>query len=698
MTRTAIASLFVLAICSQLTEAGTNVALGKKVTLGNGFSVQGNGALLVDGQNAESSSNAPTWYLVDADCSFSVYAEIDLGAQYDISEVHVWQLLDNGSSAAYCGQRLELSTTGLFIGEQSTPWNTGPSYGSVETSSGKLVAQNPGTFRFVRYYTSKSNLDNYARISEISVIGTLASPKNLAKGKAVTLSYGSSASAVAGALVDGDSTPSAWTGAPNWNVNDCSQTAYATIDLGQVVSISEVRVWQYYGDARSYCNQKLELSLNGYFGGEQVTTYNTGPSFSSYIESSTGNVVASNPAGVFRYVRYYSSKSNRNNGVHMAEISVLGFPAPLPNLAAGKPVTLSSPSTNGASYNPASVTDGITEPSVWVTSATWDVPDCSQSRYVTIDLGAPASIEAVRVWQYHGDIRKYCGQKLEFSLTGAFNGEQTPTWNTGTATAGFETQQGTIMTSSPVGPFRFVRFSSSKSTRNNGIHILEIAVYGVPARVPNIALGKSVTLSHTYGSASGIAANLVDGDSDPAHWPSQPNWGVDTCAQKESATIDLGALYEIQQVKVWQYYGEYPNGRFYCGQLLELSQTGAFNGEQRATWNTGSAYTDISQTPEGNKLIPPGSSGVYRYVRYSSSRSTANAGVHIAEVAVYGFPPVAVATSSVSAYNFASASVVAVVAAMCVGLVVAIAGVAILRRRRPNTPLQSLDSKAEPEA
>eukprot|EP00301_Raphidiophrys_heterophryoidea_P023668 c7465_g1_i1.p1 GENE.c7465_g1_i1~~c7465_g1_i1.p1 ORF type:complete len:700 (+),score=231.16 c7465_g1_i1:62-2101(+) len=659
--------------CLQLTGANPqNVALGKTVTVAQGQSAAGAGSLVVDGST--DTTNIPTWTI--GSCSFSQFVTIDLGSQFNINQVRVWQYF--GDSRQYCGQKLALSKTGLFIGEEDYTWNTGASYGPTETAEGKLVAQNPGSYRYVRYYTSQSNKgDNLAQVSEISVLGTPSDPTNFALGKPVTLSSGVQGSA--SSFVDGLTTPSLWATAPHADATTCDQVVWATVDLGRAVDITEVRVWQYYGDTRRYCNKQLELSLSGAFAGEQVSTWNAGPSYSTTPETSAGSVLATN-AGVFRYVRFYSSRSTSNTGIHLAEIFVLGFEAPTPNLARGASVQLSY----GSVGTPSNLVDGDINPSEWAEDPNWNVDSCHTQAYATIDLGQFVTIDTIRVWQYYGDVRHYCGQLLELSLTGEFNGEQVQPWNTGPSYGPVETDLGNIVARNPAGgPFRFVRYHSSRSNLNTGIHIGEIAVYGTPVAPPNAAFGQAVTLS-SPSINQGLAANLVDGNTLPADWRTQPNWNANTCDRTEWAQVDLGHLVDIQQVVVWQYYGD---ARSYCSQLLELSVSGKFNGEQVQAWNTGPSYAALPETSAGN--IVARNAGAFRYVRYHSSRSTANTGVHIAELAVYGFPAATQqVTGSSSYFAMLMTSSPLVGAAVAVFVVVGgVLGVVVRRRRQAHIPL-----------
>ena len=44
--------------------------------------------------------------------------------------------------------------------------------------------------------------------------------------------------------------------------------------------------------------------------------------------------------------------------------------------------------------------------------------DCSESLFVTIDIGAVHNVNGVTLWHYYGDTRAYCGQKLALSASG----------------------------------------------------------------------------------------------------------------------------------------------------------------------------------------------------------------------------------------------------------------------------------------
>ena len=147
-----------------------------------------------------------------------------------------------------------------------------------------------------------------------------------------------------------------------------------------------------------------------------------------------------------------------------------------------------------------SVIDMDHSPDAWTSSPHSGGPTCSREDggYVTIDLGAPHSLTGVTIWHYYGNDRAYCSQKVAISVTGAFAGEETVVYDTGTCSgwctfpitcdnpeAGdctpanygpTESEEGNSFSWAPtIG--RYVRHWSSRG-QNAGTHFMEIDVYG----------------------------------------------------------------------------------------------------------------------------------------------------------------------------------------------------------------------------
>jgi hypothetical protein len=125
---------------------------------------------------------------------------------------------------------------------------------------------------------------------------------------------------------------------------------------------------------------------------------------------------------------------------------------------------------------------------------------------------------------------------------------------------------------------------------------------------------------------------LIDGNHDTEQWTECPNGNVDSCEESLYITVDLGAVFTLNSVTVWHYYG---GSRAYCGQRIAISSTGFFEGEETIVFETGSDYGD-TEVEQGFTMNFPATTG--QYIRHWSSRSTANGGVHFLEIAVMGAP------------------------------------------------------------
>ena len=124
-------------------------------------------------------------------------------------------------------------------------------------------------------------------------------------------------------------------------------------------------------------------------------------------------------------------------------------------------------------------------------------------------------------------------------------------------------------------------------------------------------------------------AGLVDGSTDPSLWQSDPNTDVTSCSTVGYVQVDLGQTLPIAGVHFWQYYGD---GRSYCGQLVELSSTCKFAGEQTAIYSCASG---CAATSAAGVTAYSASPVAAQCVRWSSSRNNINTGVHFLELQVF---------------------------------------------------------------
>ena len=147
-------------------------------------------------------------------------------------------------------------------------------------------------------------------------------------------------------FIDGDHTPDSWVNAPSVReMPTCADNRYVTIDLGKAYMTTGATLWHWYGDTRSYCNQKVAVSVTGTFDGEEMVMYETG-SCTGYCtfpancnnaeagdctpdnygppETQQGHRLSWNPTRA-RYVRHWSSRNDVNGAVDFVEMDIHGY-------------------------------------------------------------------------------------------------------------------------------------------------------------------------------------------------------------------------------------------------------------------------------------------------------------------------------------------------------------------------------------
>eukprot|EP01047_Picozoa_sp_COSAG01_P017021 COSAG01_NODE_889_length_12914_cov_3.351775_1_plen_4223_part_10 len=116
-------------------------------------------------------------------------------------------------------------------------------------------------------------------------------------------------------------------------------------------------------------------------------------------------------------------------------------------------------------------------PGTYTACPTGSAPLCSKPLYVTVDLGSIQIVEYATVWNYYADKRRYCGQKLALSLTGAFTGEELVVMDDKGAYGPVETAAGRTTAFRPIRT-RYARYWCARNTKNTGVHFIEMDLYG----------------------------------------------------------------------------------------------------------------------------------------------------------------------------------------------------------------------------
>ncbi len=147
-------------------------------------------------------------------------------------------------------------------------------------------------------------------------------PVNIALNKPVTTS-------------DGTSGPMATDG--NLNTADyvsmSNGVQWLQVDLGQSYDVSQVKLWHYYGDARTYHDVVVQLSSSASFDSGVTTIFNDDASGADglgaghdaeYAETSAGKSIALSTPVSARYIRSYSNGNTVNAWNHYVEVEAFG--------------------------------------------------------------------------------------------------------------------------------------------------------------------------------------------------------------------------------------------------------------------------------------------------------------------------------------------------------------------------------------
>lgn len=119
----------------------------------------------------------------------------------------------------------------------------------------------------------------------------------------------------------------------------------------------------------------------------------------------------------------------------------------------------------------------------------------------------------------------------------------------------------------PTSPVRYIRETMNGATSGNPTNYW-VEIQAKDGNGVNVALNKTVTVG--YGTVGeGTLPLLVDGDTNTNNYVSvyDPNGGVTPC----SVQIDLGAVYSINSITRWHYYGD---GRTFIQDKVEVSVDG----------------------------------------------------------------------------------------------------------------------------
>eukprot|EP01052_Picozoa_sp_SAG31_P022602 SAG31_NODE_1805_length_7233_cov_5.304738_2_plen_1964_part_01 len=106
------------------------------------------------------------------------YITVDLGALQTVTGVTVWHYY--GDVRRYCNQRIALSTTGLFDGEEKVIYDTRDGCGPLENRDGNVLIINGTAARYVRHWSGGAVCSLFDHDMPAASLGYVQSPLNAA--------------------------------------------------------------------------------------------------------------------------------------------------------------------------------------------------------------------------------------------------------------------------------------------------------------------------------------------------------------------------------------------------------------------------------------------------------------------------------------------------------------------------------------
>lgn len=273
-----------------------------------------------------------------------------------------------------------------------------------------------------------------------------------------------------------------------------------------------------------------------------------------------------------RYIRDWTAASNANPAAIWSEIKVFRNGE---NIALGILPTSSVPLLGGTGI----ITNGIINPNEYSFSNAYSTPI-----YVDIDLGEIyTDLEAITIWHY-GDGRIFTKTKTEVSKDGI---NWVPIFDSDIEGTYAETAEGHSIILPNTNPARYIRDWLGKgSTFNGQNHWIEIEAH---SNGVNVAEGKTAI----------VAAGAITGWFPPS-FVTDGILGdfveVIAAGEKAAIQVDLGELFDIDEIKIWHYYTD---GRTYHDTRTEISEDGI---KWRKVFDS-TIEGEYQETSEGHSIL-----------------------------------------------------------------------------------------------
>jgi len=489
---------------------------------------------------------------------------------------------------------------------------------------------------------------NNNRIRKISGSGTLV---NIASGKAASQSstLPGVPSAAAGSAVDGSTDGNFFDGSVTATNQDSDP--WWQVDLGSPASVTSVTIWNRTDCCGSRLSDYWVFVSDTPFGASDTPATlqfraGTAGSHQTSAPSPSANIPLSAQG---RYVRVQLSGPGY---LSLAEVQVFGMPGSGgsgggggggggnggggggtvtgTNIAPGKSATQSSNLPGSPTSVASSAIDGNSDGAYFDGSVT--ATNLDPNAWWQVDLGAPANVNAVVIWNRTDCCGSRLGDYWVFVSDTPFSASDTPAtlqFRAGTF-ASHQTSAPNPSTTIMVGmQGRYVRVQLSGA---NYLSLAEVQVFGTGgmASPTNLAVGKPTAQSSTLpGAPTAVSSSAADGNTDGSFFD-----GSVTATNADPNAwwqVDLGSPVTVSSVVVW-------NRTDCCATRLSdfwvfVSDTPFQATDTPATlqFRAGTFASHQTSTPNPSLTVSVGMQG--RYVRVQLSDTDY---LSLAEVQVFG--------------------------------------------------------------
>jgi len=610
------------------------------------------------------------------------YVQMDLGAEYDLSDIKLWHYYADGRK--YKDVIVQASNDPTFAAGVTTLYSndkdnsarrgTGTSSEYVETSAGLDIPVSKVTARYVRFYSNGSNMNSNNHYVEASVYGTeRIHPVSVSLSKATdTLMVGGTDTLTAQVL-PADSTDKSVTwssSAPG--VATVSQSGLVT---GVSTGTATITAATADGNLKASCAVTVKIATSNLSAGKLFTSKaftnlpavtdgskNTNsyaddyPNYSGlqYVQADLGAYYDLNEIKLWHY--YGDGRKYKDVIVQVSND---------PTFATDVTAVFNNDTNNSAGKGTG------TDSEYAETSAGLDIEfDTVNARYVRFYSNgsnmnsnnhyveveiygakgaavhpATVSLSSTAMTLEAGETDTLAASVLPLNTT-----DKSVTWSS-SATSVANVSQGGLVTAVSAGTAKITATTKDGSLTAS----CTVTVPAAPT-ASNLAAGK-LPASSAFTNLSAVTDGSKNTSSYADDYPKYSGL--------QYLQMDLGASYILSDIKLWHYFGD---GRKYKDVIVQVSNDPAFATGVTTVFNNdannsaGRGTGTDSEYAETSAGLDIGFSGVNaRYVRFYSNGSNMNSNNHYVEIEIYGNPAsaasnLAAGKSLTSSVNFANLS------------------------------------------